>query len=168
MNPFLIIFLVLFVVGIGVLTYFTTRKKDVIPNDPQSENKIVVVNEALSSAMGRHWPIFLLLLTILIGAVFGLLYLVSRTELSVVLEDGKAKVLNTILIVLGVILTILVIVLGVKDYLAYRNQQNNPNIPNYTPTKKESQFDTRIVYILALILLIFFGGGFGVYYMFRK
>ena len=148
-----------FLIFIGLLTWYTSTTNKRILNDTRSENKITVLNQALQSALGPRWPLVLLVFTILLTVMFFLLYL-SSDGISLELSDIAANRLNITITVLIGIFGILVILLGVKDYLEFKNKQNSGDIPDFEPNITAQQRIMQIVLITGGILIIIFGGYF--------
>ena len=159
----------LFVIIIAGITYYTSTSGDYVVNNQQSQDKITVLNEAFRSALGSKWPYVVLAFTIFVGIALYFLYIAaSNNAISINMSDASATTFNVIFMYFTIIFGIFMIVLVVKEYLNYKKQQQTGNTPNYVPSTNQQQQNTKLLTVIGLGLFVIFGGGYAVWYIFKK
>lgn len=147
--------LVLFVIIVAGATWYTNKTSGHVVNNRQSEEKITAIDEAFQSMLGPKWPYVLLVFTIFIGLLLFFLYLASKKEvISINMSDKGVKTFNTIFVIFTIIFGILMVLLAIKDWMEYKNKEQNGDNPNYVPSINQQKKSMQIISIIGLLLLI--------------
>ncbi len=168
-NTSIVAVVILFLVVIVCIGLYTSTSGNHVANNPQSEDKITVLQQAFQSILGPRWPYVLLVFAVLLGFGLYFLYLASSSEsLIITMSDQAAHRFNIAFIIFIVIFGITMILLSVKQYLDYKKQQSTGNIPNYTPNTAQQKQIMQIMAIVGLGLFVLIGGGLAVWFVFFK
>lgn len=150
---------IIIIIVLEIFIFKTASKKQTVPADTASKNRISMIDSVLKAKFGNAYPFVFIFIFILFIAIFVLLYFVLKKEtITWNVSDNNAKLLTRIGLILSVLISLTLVGLGIYAVIRERQTttQQQQDDGDFSNEAKGNQFLELVGLIIVVVLIIGF------------